>query len=184
MRIPANPTASILYRPGAAWTVLRAADPSWTAALVRHLLPLALLPALAWPVGQAAAGVLSAQPAPLVAAFMATFAFTVASVVLLALGLYVLAPFFRCRRDWNRSFVVAAYASTPVLASGALLVIPMLLIVGFAAFAFFLVLCDMGVKQLLGCREESAAAYVVGGCLSAVFGSMALGALCSAAGLI
>ena len=41
---------------------------------------LSLLPALAWPVGQASAGRLPTEPGPLAAAFTATFAFSISSV--------------------------------------------------------------------------------------------------------
>ncbi len=184
MPILKSPSASILFQPAAAWLALGEADPPWTGTLLRHVFPLALLPALAWPIGQAGAGALPGEPAALVHAFLATFAFSVASVMLLALGLFALSPFFRCQRGWNRCFTIAAYASTPVLLSGALLFIPLLVLVSFAAFAFFFVLCDMGVKQVLGCRESDAASFVVVACVFAFAASMALGALCSAAGLI
>jgi hypothetical protein len=184
MPIPSHPIVSILFRPAAAWDALRTANRPWSVPLLRHVAPLALLPAVAWPVGQVGSGVLPAQPGTLLGAFGATFAFSVASVLLLALALYAVSPFFRCQRRWHRCFSVAAYASTPVLVSGALLFIPMLLIACFAAFAFFFVLCDMGVKQVLGCREDEADSFVVVACVLAAIGSMALGALCSAAGLI
>jgi hypothetical protein len=163
---------------------LRAADPHWTRPLLGHALPLSLLPAIAWPIGQSLAGVLPADMESLGRAFAATAVFSLASVLLLGLGIFVLAPLFRCPRLWGRSMAIAAYASTPVLLSGGLLFVPMLVLACFAAFAFLFVLCDMGVTELLGCREAESASYVVGSCLFAGVGSMALGALCSAAGLI
>lgn len=174
----------MLLRPAAAWGAVHAADPPWSATLLRHVAPLALLPALAWPLGQVQAGVLPASPGVLAAAWLATFAFSLLSVVFLAAGFYLLAGFFDLPRTWHRSMAVAGYAATPVLLCGALLVVPVLVIASLGGLLYTFGLCFLGVQRVLGCPEESAAAYIAAACTLALVASMATGALCSAAGLI
>ena len=163
---------------------MRAADPPWRRTLFRHVLPLALLPSVAWPLGQAGEGVLRAEPGVLAAAFAATLVFSIATVLFLALGIYLLSPFFEVGRRWNAAVTVSAYASTPVLLSGVLLFIPMLVIAGMAALAYAFLLCDMGLQKVLGCRGNDAVAFVASACGFAAVAAALLGALCSAAGLI
>jgi hypothetical protein len=96
----------ILVRPSRAWERLRAGDPDWRASILRHALPLSLLPALAWP---------SEQAAPLRFGVVGTAVLILTSVLLLALSFYALAPAFGATRHWGRSVAVAAYASTPAM---------------------------------------------------------------------
>jgi hypothetical protein len=118
------------------------------------------------------------------AAFLQTLALVLASLVLFAAGLYVLGPLFGARRVWRRAFALAAFASTPVLLTGALLVMPVLLIACLGACVHSFALCYGGVQQLLGCPEPDAAFFVAAACMFTLVGSLAAGALCSAAGLI
>ena len=186
-----NPTLSatllprflgILIAPTATWRVLRAADPSWAQSLLGYALPLALLPSVAWPLGQSFAGAAPALagPAAIALGFATTLLLTVACTVLLALGIYLLSGFFGVARSWNRATAVAAYSSTPVLLCGALLVVPLLVIASVGGFLYGLALCSIGLKAMLGCREEDAAAFVAGAGFFLGASSMALGALCSA----
>jgi len=178
----------IVFRPRAAWAAVRAADPPWSRSLLRYVLPIALLPATAWPLGQAASGQLagsqSTLPAALAAGFTATLALSLACVLLLALGIYLLAGFFRSTRSWNKSVAISAYSSTPVLLCGALLFVPILAIASVGALIHGLVLCSLGLNEVLGCRDEDCAAYVASAAVFTGAASVALGALCSAAGLI
>lgn len=95
-----------------------------------------------------------------------------------------MAGFFEAIRDWDRAVAVAAYAATPVLLCGALLVIPILVVASIAGFVHFLALSHMGLQRVLGCRAEDGAAFTAATCLFALVASMLLGGLCSAAGLI
>ena len=190
-----NPTLSatrlprflgILLHPTATWRILRAADPSWARSLLGYALPLALLPSIAWPVGQSFAGATPALagPAGIALGFATTLILTLACVVLLALGIYLLSGFFDVARSWNRAVAVAAYASTPVLLCGVLLVVPLLVIASVGGFLYGLALCSIGLKEMLGCRERDTAAFVASAGSFLVASSIALGALCSAIGLL
>ena len=178
-----SPLAMVL-RPSAAWTALRAADPSWLRTFLRHALPLSLLPALAWPLGQAAAGDLSWTLRALVGLSLSTLALSVAVILALAAALCVLAPAFEARRNWNRSVAVAAYAATPVLLSGALLLMPVLIMVSVIACLHACALCYGGVQAVLGCPERDAAFFVAAAGMLSLLASLVLGGLCSAAGVL
>ena len=169
---------AIVFRPAAAWQALADADPDWRTTVGRHVLPLALLPAIAWPLGQGG-GIAAAAYA-----FGATWILTVATVLLFALGIYALSPFFGRPRDWNRSVSVAGYASTPVLLSGALLIVPILVLASVAAFIHLFVLAHAGLIRVVGCAEADATAFVAASCMFTGVTSMLLGFLCSAAGVI
>ena len=176
----------LLIRPAATWKRIRAADPSWTRSLLGYAAPLALLPSIAWPLGQslkADAGAL-AGPGAIVYGFVATWLLTLACIGLLALGIFALAGFFNVARNWDRAMAVSAYSSTPVLLCGALLVMPLLVIASVGGFLYGLALCSIGLQEMLDCREGDTPAFVAGAGVFLGVTSMALGALCSAIGLL
>lgn len=144
---------------------MRATGPRWPVSLAVQVLPFALLCALAWP------GV-------------STVLVALAAVLTLGLGFYLLAPWFEVARSWDRSLAVAAYASTPVLLSWFLLLYPPLMILPIVALLHCFALCYLGVQHVLGCRESEAALFVAAAWIFSAVGSMLLGGLCSAAGLL
>lgn len=183
--MPRPPSAlAMVLRPAAAWPATRAADPSWLRSLCGHALPLSMLPAIAWPLGQAAAGDLGWTLHALAGLSFSTLGLSLAAILLLAAALFVLAPAFDAARDWNRAVAVAAYAATPVLLSGALLLMPVLVMASLIAGLHSCALCYLGVQSMLGCPERDAAFFVAAAGMLSLVASLALGALCSAAGLL
>jgi hypothetical protein len=174
----------VIFRPATAWGPLLAVDPPWTTPLLRVALPLSVLPAFAWPIGQAASGDASWAPGAMAGSFVSTAVFAIATILLLAAGFYVLAGFFDLQRQWGRSVALAAYASSPVLLSGALLVMPVLVIACLVACLHCFALCYLGAQRLLGCSESDAAFYVAAAWMFMLVSSMLAAGLCSAAGLI
>ncbi len=144
---------------------MQAVRPRWFTSLGIQALPFAALCALAWP-------------------FASTLFLALAAILILAAGFYVLAPWFGARRSWDAAVALAAYASTPVLVSWFLLVFPPFAVVPVVALLHYFALCYLGVQQLLGCRESEAALFVAGAWVFSALGSMLLGALCGAAGLL
>jgi len=130
-----------------------------------QVLPFTLLCGLAWPFGR-------------------TVVLSLAAVLILALGFFVLAPWFDARRSWDRAMAVAAYASTPVLVSWFLLVFPPFAVVPVIALLHSFALSYLGVQALLECRESEAALFVAAAWVFSAVASMAVGALCGAAGLV
>ena len=159
------PSLSIIYSPTRAWLAVRAAQPSWAASLLVQVLPFALLWMLAWP-------------------SISTVLFVLAGVAVLALGFFLLAPWFEARRSWDGSMAVAAYASTPALAAWLLLVYPPLAVLPVAALLHAFALSCLGVQHILDCRSSEAELFVAGAWLFSAVASVLLGGLCSAAGLL
>ena len=141
------------------------ARPTWRASLVAQVLPFALLCAVPWP-------------------SVSTVILALVAVVMLALGFFLLAPWFAVARSWDRSMAVAAYASTPVLASWFLLVFPVFAALPVLALLHSFALCYLGVQHVLGCRESEAAMLVAAAWLFSGCAGMLVGGLCSAAGMI
>ena len=174
----------ITLRPAAAWAQLRAADPPWSASLLRHALPLSLLPAVAWPLGQFWSGDLPSMRAGVAGSVVSTVLLTLAAIVVFAAAFYVLAPFFNAPRVWRRCVAVAAFGSTPVLLAGALLVVPAMIVACVAALIHCCALCYLGVQQVLACRESEAAFFIAAAGMLSIVAALLIGGLCSAAGLI
>lgn len=144
---------------------MRNARPRWIVSLAVQVLPFSLLALIAWP--QASTVVLA-----------------LAGVLMMALGFFVLAPWSGVERSWDGSVAVAAYAATPVLATWVLLALPMFAMIPVAALIHAFALCYLGVQEVLGCRETEAALFVASAGMFSVIGSMVVGGLCSAAGLL
>jgi hypothetical protein len=159
------PSLKVVYRPDGAFQALRAAPPKWYFSLGVQVLPFSLLCAVAWP-------------------SVSTVVISLAAVILLGLGFFVLAPWFEVARSWDRSLAVAAHASTPVLLSWVLLLYPPLMILPIVALLHCFALCYLGVQRVLGCRESEAAMMVAASWIFGGVSSMLAGGLCSAAGLI
>ena len=159
------PSLRIIYSPTGAWQAVREARPDWLASLAVQVLPFALLCLVAWPRAS-------------------TVLMSLAAVVMLASGFFVLAPWFGVQRSWDGSVAVAAYASTPVLVSWSLLVFPVFAVIPVVALLHCFALCYMGVQQVLGCRESEAALLVASAWVLSTVGGMLLGGLCSAAGWV
>ena len=154
------------------------------ASVLRHAPPLSLLPALALPLGRGASGELPWAAGAMAASILSTVLLSLAAILVFAVAFYLLCPFFDLPRARRRSVAVAAFASTPVLLVGGLLFIPGMIVASVASFVHCFALCYLGVQRLLGCRESEAAFFVAAAAMLSLIGSLLLGGLCSAAGLI
>jgi len=182
---PLNLLLRILWRPDEGWEAVGAVNPGWLRSLFGVVVPLAVLPALAWPIGHALDPIgPDATAHSLTASFALTFAFSVAAVIVAAAAIYALAPVFSVRRHWQHAMAVAAYASVPVFLASPLLALPTLTILVVAAFFHSCVLCGYGLRQLLRCRSEDAALYVAAAAFVAGLAGLVLGGLSSAVGIL
>lgn len=156
----------LLWRPEQAWDAARSAAPGWRRTLAGVGAPLALIPAVTWP------------------AFATTFVLCLATLLLVAAAIHLLAPLFSTERNWDRAVVVAVYAGTPVFLAAPLLTSAVLTILFIAAFFHACFLCGIGLRRVLGCPGEDAAMFVAAvGFVSALAG-LVLGGLSSAAGIL
>jgi hypothetical protein len=128
----------ILLSPAREWQAIAREDVGARRVLTGYVLPLALLPAVAWMIGLTlfprdivmhVEELARYTPHFVVRAGVVTFVAAVASVAGLAGVFYALAPVYGAPRNWVRAWTVAAYGTTPWLVGGCLLVKPVL--VGF-----------------------------------------------------
>ena len=177
----------IIWGPREAWLAVRSADPGWQRSLLGHAAPLAFIPALGWPLGDAldpAGPAAVASASSLAAAAITTFVLCLATVVVVAGAIYALAPEFGAPRHWNRAVAVAAYSSTPVLLAVPLLASATLTILFIASLFHACLLCGLGLQRLVGCRGEDAAMYVAAVGFVAGIAGLVLGGLSSAVGIL
>jgi hypothetical protein len=178
----------LVLTPAGEWEAIRAEGPAWQDSLGAYALPLALLPALGWASGLALNPVddprMVGGAAGFALSFVQTLTLSVLNVGVLALGFYLLLPLYDLRRDWNAAAAVAAYGSTPVLLSGILLVVPVLVMVSLLGLMHCFYLYYLGVHRVLGSRPSEATGFVAAGCVFTVFVSALIAALASALGVI
>jgi hypothetical protein len=181
-----SPSLRILWRPEEAWDAVRIAAPSWRRTLFGLAAPLALLPAIAWPLGHAVdpIGPDVAAARSLAASFGATFLLCLLAVLVAAAAIYALAPVFSTARHWDRAMAVAVYSAIPVFLASPLLASAVLTILVIAALFHAFFLCSIGLRRLLGCRSEDAAMYVAAAGFVAGFVGIVLGGLSSAVGIL
>lgn len=139
--------------------------------LGRYVLPLALFPATGW-----ALRMDDLAPAARIASFASTFVLVVAMVFALAAAFHLLAPAYQVSRRWSGAVAVAAFGSTPVMASGLLFASPLLAAVGVIALMQALYLYSIGLHRVMGCRRGDAAeftamAFMVSTLISGVAGA-------------
>jgi hypothetical protein len=144
----------LLLKPTAEWQAIADEGPGDRRLLLGYVVPLSLLPALAWMAGLTMfpqeivlleAELARYTPAFVLRAGAVTFVASVASVAGLAAAFYALAPMYGSSRDWARAWAVAAYGSTPLFVGGILLVKPVLV-----GFVVLLALFQAGFLYVLG----------------------------------
>lgn len=183
---------ALIVSPGREWVAIAGEPLRATAILIRHVLPLAAIPAVAWEIGLAVFGLGAVegelQPArlyssPLIGA-AATFLGSILCVASLAVALYAITPVYDVRRNWTRAWAVAAYGATPVWLAGVLLVQPVLILAVLVATLHACNLWFLGVQAVLGVRPGAAAECVAIALLIGTVLTMFAGGLLGAAGML
>jgi Yip1 domain len=168
---------TILADPMAAWAQIEkdVGDPALL--LRRYVAALALIPALAGFAGAAVIGVVMPSGAIARASLFngaagAIFAYVISCATVLVLGLiiYLLAPLFGGRRDFNSAFKLAVYSFTPVWMAGIFLVLPGLRFLALLG-CYGAYLLWLGLPQLAKTPEDQRANF------TAVIVASALGLL-------
>jgi hypothetical protein len=183
---------ALIASPGREWAAIAVEPLSAAAILLRHALPLAVIPAVAWEIGLAVFGLAAfdgeLQPArldrsPLIGA-ATTFLGSLVCVASLAVALYAIVPVYEVRRNWARAWAVAAYGATPVWLAGALLVQPVLILAVLVATLHACFLWFLGVQALLQVPARAAAECVAIALLISTVLTMLAGGLLGAAGML
>ena len=190
MSIVKRITAMLLH-PASEWDAIARDAPSTGAMLRNFLLPLSLLAPLATMAGMslfdtrwnAEYGYSQLRDRAFVIA-VATYAFEIASVYLLATVFYFLARTEGKRPRFLAALQVAVFGSIPVLLSGAALVIPFGVIVTLMAMIYAFYLYYLGAERLLGIREADSAMFIGVAMFCMMVLSTLLGAVASALGIV
>jgi hypothetical protein len=170
--------------PAREWSIISREPSKPLAALLSFAVPMTAIPALSWTLGLILfpeapyAGILpAANRGALV------YVSLLASIVLLAAAIHLLAPMFSVERSWSRSVQVAAYSGAPVFLSGFLLVVPDLAFILLLAIFHGFFLQYSGVRHVMGVKEDQAAEYVALCIVLMGVASTVLGAVASAIGV-
>jgi hypothetical protein len=161
---------------GRAWELLRDPDSAWVAIAARadpvrriawrYVVPLALVPAIAWVAGSFLfpddiGGVAGARDARAIwISGLWTFLGSLITVALLATAIAAVAPMYGTRRDFRRAFRVAAFGLTPLWLAGVLLVKPILMLAMLLAGLHTCFLLHAGLRGVLQVKEGDAAEFV------------------------
>ncbi len=181
---------SLFLTPAQAWDEI-AREPSSVDALIRrYIVPLALLAPVATVIGMKifdaswdpAHGYLVA-PDAIWSAGVATLFATIASIFVLA-GIFVLiAPMYGSSRHYPSALKVSTYGAVPVLVAGALLFLPVMVMISVVALGHTLFLYWIGVRRVLAVPEEARTEFI-GISLTMLGGlSSIIGAALSSAGI-
>ena len=181
---------SLVLVPNQAWDEIAREPASVDVLIRRYIVPLALLAPLATVIGMKtfdaswspAHGYL-VPPEAIWAAGATTLFASIASIFLLA-GIFVLiAPMYGSSRDYPSALKVATYGAVPVLVAGALLFLPVMVMVSMVALCHTLFLYWIGVRRVLDVPENACTEFI-GISLTMLGGlSSILGAALSSAGL-
>lgn len=159
----------MLASPTREWAAIAAARESWLAIALRYVLPLAAVPAVAWVIGRAlfpddlvawASTPPARAPGAIARAGAIAYCGSILWVTVLAGAFGALAPLFGARRDWERSWKVAAFGTTPLWIAGIVLVKPALVAVVPIAMLHCSYLYYAGLQVVAGVKQGAAAEFV------------------------
>ncbi len=95
----------------------------------------------------------------------------------------LIAPMYRCRCDYVSALKLATHGAGPLLLSGAMLVLPAMIVVSMVALCYSLFLYYVGAAVVLRIREDQAE-FIGVSLLLLTFVSMIAGMLVASVGLI
>lgn len=183
--------AGLIFRPRAEWERIAHESTTVDELLRRYILPLAALAPIASTVGMRifdrtwdpVHGYL-VPPESIFAAAAATYFASIASIFALAGIFTLIAPMFRCARDYRAALKVATYGAVPVLLAGATLVLPVMAMVGVIALCHTLFLYWLGADRVLHVPDGARAEFVGISIVLLGFASAVGGAIASGIGLL
>jgi hypothetical protein len=183
---------AIVSRPGETWPAIAAERMPPAALVILYVVPLSLIPALAWMIGVLRGGYYITIPgfgevvplARIATAGMLVVVSSVFSVAVLATAFWLFAPLYGVRRNMHGAFKVAAYGTTPMWIAGPVLMVPTLTLFMAAAAFYALYLYVSGLEQVLGVSPGDGAEFVGVAMVLLVAMSMLFGAALSTWGVL
>ncbi len=183
---------SVVSHPRETWPSIRAERLTPLALVVLYVVPLSLVPAVAWMLGVLRGGYYIVIPGfgetvPLeriATAGALLVVVSVFSVAVLAATFWLLAPLYGVRRNIGDAFKVAAYGTTPLWVAGPVLIVPTLTLFMAAAVFHALYLYVSGLEEVLGVPTSDAAEFVGVAMVILIALSILFGALLSRWGVL
>jgi hypothetical protein len=180
----------LVFRPAAEWARIAREPTSIDVLLRRCILPLSALAPIATFIGMTVFdGTWDADqgyrvpPDQIFHAAATTFFGIIASIFALAAIMALIAPMYESRRDYLSALKLCAHGASPLLLSGVMLVLPVMIVVSMVALCYTLFLYYVGAAVVLQVRRDQAE-FIGISLLLLTFVSMMAGMAAASIGLI
>jgi hypothetical protein len=183
---------AIVTQPRETWPDIAVERMPPIALIALYVIPLSLIPAVAWMIGVLRGGYYIVIPgfgevvplARIATAGALVVVDSIFSVVILAAAFWLLAPLYGLRRNMHAAFKVSVYGTTPVWLMGGVLLFPVLTLCMAAAVLYALYLYVSGLEDLLGVAPGDGAEFVGIAIVLLIAASILFGAALSMAGVL
>jgi len=153
---------NIIMTPKTEWLVIVAEEPNTAEILKGYVLPLALIPAIAYVIGFGVIG------RGMMSSFSWGIAMGLIQFILAFVGVYLsayviayMAPRFGSQQDMGRAVQLVAYSYTPAWVAGILSLVPALGVLVFVAGLYGLYLMYLGLPQMMKTPRDKVVGYLV-----------------------
>jgi len=153
---------NIIMTPKTEWLVIAAEEPNTAQIFKGYVLPLALIPSIAYIIGLGVIG------RGLVSSFSWGIAMGLIQYILAFGGVYIsayviafLAPRFASQQDMGRAVQLVAYSYTPAWLAGILSIVPALGILAFAGGIYGFYLMYLGLPHMMKTPQDKVIGYLV-----------------------
>jgi hypothetical protein len=151
----------IIVTPKTEWLVIAAEEPNTAEIFKGYVLPLALIPSIAYIIGLGVIG------RGMMSSFSWGIAMGLIQFILAFVGVYIsayviafLAPRFASQRDMGRAVQLVAYSYTPAWLAGILSIVPALGILAFAGGIYGLYLMYLGLPHMMKTPQDKVSVYM------------------------
>ena len=175
---------NIVLTPRTEWGAIEEEPATVNGLYKEHVVPLALIPAIAGFVGICIVGMSIPGVGTVRLGFLAglmgailQFGLSLALVYVLALVIDALAPTFAGQKSPLAAFKVAAYAMTPIWIAGIFAVIPSISFLTLLGFLYGIYVLYLGLPRLMRAPQDKAVAYTAVVVLAAIVLSIVFAAV-------
>jgi small-conductance mechanosensitive channel len=153
---------NIIMTPKTEWPIIAAEEPNTAEIFKNYVLPLALIPAIAYIIGFGMIG------RGMMSSFSWGIALGLIQFILAFVGVYLsayviayLAPRFASQQDMGRAVQLVAYSYTPAWVAGILALVPALGVLAFVGGLYGLYLMYLGLPQMMKTPQDKVIGYMV-----------------------
>ena len=153
---------NIIMTPKTEWPVIAAEEPNIVEIFKGYVLPLALIPSIAYIIGLGVIGM------GMMSSFSWGLAMGLIQFILAFVGVYLsayvsayLAPRFGSQQDMGRAVQLVAYSYTPAWVAGILSLVPALGVLVFVGGLYGLYLMYLGLPQMMKTPQDKVIGYLV-----------------------